>query len=378
MLTSTRSAFSLLSLLTLSAAVACGAKTTQGGGLTVGDDGDDSGSGSGSQSGSGGGSGSDQMMFGDDGSTSFGDDGGMINGCASSSSKGQQQALDVYIMLDQSASMIGPKWTGVTAALNSFIQQPLTGVSVGIQYFGLNFADCTAADYAVPDVEIAPLPGVASKIMTSIMNHAPISGTPTQAAEQGAIQHAQDWAKKHPGDAVVVILATDGDPDACTVLPDPVTPVAQAAMAGATGTPKILTFVIGVGSDLTNLNQIAMGGGTGSAFIVDTSMNVNQQFLDALNKIRGNALGCNYKIPAPTTGGTTDFSKVNVQFTDSKGTKTVFPQVSGKSACPASGNAWYYDNPTAPTQIVLCTSSCGTVSAGGEVDILTGCMTVVR
>ena len=50
---------------------------------------------------------------------------------------------------------------------------------------------------------------------------------------------------------------------------------------------------------------------TGSAFVVDTTQNVNQQFLDALNKIRGAALGCSYLIPLPD-GGTPDFAAVNV------------------------------------------------------------------
>jgi hypothetical protein len=52
--------------------------------------------------------------------------------------------------------------------------------------------------------------------------------------------------------------------------------------------------------------------------------------------------------------------------------------VADKAACPASGNAWYYDNPGAPTQIILCTNSCGSVSAGGEVDVLTGCQTIFK
>ena len=108
----------------------------------------------------------------------------MSSACAYSVSKGAQQALDVYIMLDQSASMLGPKWTGVTGAINSFVGQPLTGVSVGIQYFALDLLDCTASDYATPEVEIAPLPGVASKITQSLSQHAPISTTPTVAAEQ--------------------------------------------------------------------------------------------------------------------------------------------------------------------------------------------------
>jgi len=253
----------------------------------------------------------------------------------------------------------------------------LTGVSVGIQYFALNGLSCTDTDYATPEVEIAPLPGVASKITASLAAHAPSTVTPTLAAEEGAIEHAQAWAKMHPDDAVIVLLATDGDPDSCNLLPDPVTPVANAAMAGFMGTPKIATFVIGVGSDLANLNQIAAAGGTTSAFIVDTSMNVQTQFLAALNSVRGTALGCQYKIPAPTSGSTIDFSKVNVQFTNN-GKQTIFPQVSDKSKCPSSGNAWYYDNNTTPTQIILCTTSCGAVSVGGEIDVLTGCQTITK
>jgi von Willebrand factor type A domain len=362
--------------LVLAVVAACG--SSKGGGNSFG--------GAGSSS-----SGGAAATGGDDGSVGFGEtgddasavfsseDGGSLsiaNACAYSTSKGAQQALDVYIMLDQSASMVGPKWTGVTAAINAFVMQPLTGVSVGIQYFALDLLDCTASDYATPEVEIAPLPGVASKITQSLSMHAPVSTTPTVAAEQGAVQHATDWAKSHPGDAVIVVLATDGDPDTCNILPDPLTPVEMVASMGFMGTPKIPTFVIGVGSDTSNLNAIAQAGGTGNAFIVDTSMPVDTQFLAALNKIRGSALGCNYKIPAPQSGST-DFTKVNVQFS-SGGKKTIFPQVADKAACPSSGNAWYYDNPTTPTEIVLCTATCGAVSVGGEIDVLTGCETITK
>ncbi len=148
------------------------------------------------------------------------------------------------------------------------------------------------------------------------------------------------------------------------------------AAAGVAQTPKILTFVIGVGTETANLNGIAAAGGTGSAFIVDTSQNVSQQFLTALNKIRGAALGCQYKIPIPQGGGNVNFQQVNVQFTPSAGKSIVVPYVSDKSKCPASGNAWYYDNASNPTEILLCTTTCGTVSAGGTVDVLTGCETV--
>jgi von Willebrand factor type A domain len=314
--------------------------------------------------------------------------------CAASSMTGQQQGLNAYMMLDYSASMqMNGKWTGVTSAITSFVQQAPPGISVGLQYFaqpntdpdagsllGVAIGDsCVAADYAKPTIEIAPLPGVASMITSSLASHKnPNTATPTPPALQGAIEHATDWSKTHPMDVTIVILATDGDPSECgdtsgnTLLQQ----VENIAAAGVAQTPKILTFVIGVGTETANLNGIAMAGGTGSAFIVDTSQNVSQQFLTALNKIRGAALGCQYKIPIPQGGGSVNFQEVNVQFTPASGKPIVVPYVSDKSKCPASGNAWYYDNASAPTEILLCTTTCGTVSAGGTVDVLTGCQTV--
>src|SRR5205823_711503 len=136
------------------------------------------------------------------------------------------------------------------------------------------------------------------------------TSTPTSAALQGAIDHATAWATAHTQDVVIALLATDGDPTECDTN---LTNINAIAAKGANGTPKILTFVIGVGSSLGALNGVAQAGGTQSAFIVDTTQNVNQQFLDALNKIRGTALGCSYKIPIPSNGGTPDYGSVNVQ-----------------------------------------------------------------
>src|SRR5215472_5044560 len=375
--------------------------------------------------GGGDGSGKEGGTFGGGGDSSLGGPGpndgsvGLGDGaCAASSTKAQQQPLDMYIMLDQSASMMDPvagggdKWSAVTGAINAFLTQPnLTGIAVGIQFFavpasmsmcpsscmtnmdcgmfgpcvpivntcfGCLFAggdSCNAPDYAKPAVEIAPLPGVSMPIATAIGMHGPSTNTPTSAALQGAVDHATSWAMAHSGHVVIDVLATDGDPTECdTNLSD----IDAIASKGATGNPKILTFVIGVGTSTAALNGIANAGGTMSAFLVDTNANANQQFLDALNKIRGAALGCQYAIPLPEAG-MPDYSKVNVQFTPGTGTPQLIPQVQDKAHCPPSGDAWYYDNPSAPTQIVLCDSTCSTVTMDtmGEVDVLIGCQTVV-
>jgi len=343
--------------------------------------------------------------------------------CAKSTTKADQIPLDLYIMLDQSGSMDGgvasggTKWDAVTGALQTFVQQPnLNGVSVGLQYFGVtpggatcnaltcnSNADCgaaacgpclfkacvgaiggggasdscTASDYATPNVEIAPLPAAAGGIISSMSNHGPSTGTPTSAALQGAVDHARAWALAHAGDAVVAVLATDGDPQDCDTDLNHINAIAAAAF---NATPSIMTFVIGVGSSLTNLNGIAAAGGTTMAFLVDTNGNANQDFLNAMNAIRKTALGCVYQIPSPVDGSPPDYTKVNVEYTPGGGGQTrTIPQVMDKASCPASGDGWYYDNPAAPTQIILCDATCGVVQGDmtGQVDVTLGCSTVI-
>ncbi len=344
--------------------------------------------------------------------------GGVGGGCAGTSVTAEKIPLDMYIMLDQSGSMTDPvsgggdKWTAVTSALDAFVQQPsAAGLGVGLQYFGLsaggmtcptmcttdtdcgacgpcqNFGffgicagaaagdSCTASDYATPEVEIAPLPGVAQSIISSIAAHSPNTSTPTSAALQGAVDHAKAWQTSHPNHVVVAVLATDGDPSECDT---DLGHINAIAAAGFSGTPKVRTFVVGVGSSLTALNGIAAAGGTSQAFIVDTNQNTNQQFLAALNAIQGTALSCSYQVPVPSMG-TPDYGAVNVQYTPGGGgSPVVIPNVPSAAQCPANGDAWYYDNPTSPTQIILCGSSCSKVGADttGKIDIVLGCSTV--
>ncbi|MBS2027500.1 MAG: VWA domain-containing protein [Deltaproteobacteria bacterium] len=432
---------SLLSALALVASAACGggatvdahvSKTTATSTTGANGSGNGNTSGNGSATGSGNATTGSGVTTGTSGSGSgtnaSGSGTGGTNGdggfqaCAADSTKAQSLPLDMYIMLDQSGSMSETvagntdKWSAVTGALSSFVNQPgLAGISVGIQYFGLppsggsscpsqcnNSANtqacesggglcyggycigcggggggdsCIASDYATPEVEIAPLPGVASAITNSLSQHSPSTDTPTSAALLGAVEHAATWHSSHPDHVVIAVLATDGDPTECdTNLSD----IDQIAANGFQSNPSIRTFVIGVGSSLSALNGIASAGGTNAAFIVDTTQNVNQQFLDALNNIRGTALGCQYTLPTPDAG-TINISQVNVQYTPGGGgAAETIPAVTGASACPASGDAWYYDNPNAPSQIILCPNTCTTVSADstGQVDILTGCQTI--
>jgi hypothetical protein len=310
------------------------------------------------------------------------------NDCVGTSHTGQKQGLGIYIMLDRSFSMDdaaggSTKWDAVSSALSSFVGQAMADTSVGLQYFPLGEGSqwsgdansCSAADYASPEVEIGALTQTASRIRASIASQERMSGTPTSAALQGAVDHARSWGASHGGYAPVVILATDGEPTTCD---QNLSRIYAIAAAGVSATPSVRTFVIGVGRSLSNLDGIASAGGTTSAFIVDTSGSVSTQFLDALNAIRGKAVGCSYAIPAPPPGQIIDPGQVNVAYTPGGGSSAQSLQkVASAAACGTSARAWHYDNETSPSAIVLCPTTCSNVGAdaAATVKIVLGCTT---
>jgi hypothetical protein len=186
------------------------------------------------------------------------------------------------------------------------------------------------------------------------------------------------WAAAHPNEKTILVLATDGDPTGCAnnTVQSISTDLVGPALAG---NPSIMTFVVGVGSSLTSLNQIAAAGGTQQAFIVDTAgADPGGQFLKAMQAIESSVLlGCQYAVPAPTNGAPFDPAKVNVQYTPTGSTPTQLFAVPNAAACTGANGGWYYDNPSTPTQIILCDSTCTAINAGSgaTVEILLGCAT---
>ncbi len=270
---------------------------------------------------------------------------------------------------------------------------------------------CDPAVYATPAVAIAALPGAAANLVGSLNlpTRMPDGYTPTAPALTGAIQYARQQALATPDHKLAVVLVTDGLPGGFTDLYDTgvlkrgfprtecdpldipgIAAIAAAGAAGAAGAPAIPTFVIGVFSPLEEpvvrgqLDQLARGGGTGAAVLINTTQNVTQLLQTELDKIRSKAIACEYKIPPPAAGTGLDLGKVNVNFVGGGGTSATIPYVpGGKAACDARGG-WYYDvDPKAdvgrPTSIIACESSCTMFQAdlAGRVDIVLGCLTIV-
>jgi hypothetical protein len=319
-------------------------------------------------------------------------------GCADETLQASGKVLDIFIMQDRSGSMSDntsngqSKWTVVTSAINAFVADPQSaGIGAGIGFFGDDGSDnpsCDAATYATPAVGIAPLNGNAQPITNAIGNLNPAGRTPTDPALQGALSYARSWAQRNPTHKVIVVLATDGAPnDNCGSSPQA---AAAVAASGVSGTPSIQTYVIGVIGQGTGdgncqngptqncqfvqtLNGIAKSGGTGTAFIVNTTQNTQQQFQDAMNAIRNaNGVGCIFSIPAPPSGKTVDLTKATVQYTPGTGAPQSLPWATGVSACKGS---WYYDSVTTPTDIHICPGICASINTDpkARVDVIVAC-----
>ncbi|MEJ7732415.1 MAG: vWA domain-containing protein [Polyangiaceae bacterium] len=344
--------------------------------------------------------------------------GGGGDACLAESIGAELRPVDLYVMLDQSGSMMAEydhgsydscgeavsagdllendRWTNVTAALSGFVSAPgSAGIGLGLGFFppkgpqapGQTKCEddkCDVSKYATPTVEVAELPGAAADIDAALaFSPCLCNSTPMSAALQGAVAYAGDRAAAHPDRVPVVVLATDGEPKGdCSggeddskdyAAPAAVAAAAYAAPAG------IRTYVIGVGQSLTSLDAIAEAGGTDAAYLVDASQGTEQAFLEALEKIRIQAIACEISIPAAEGGASLDYGKVNVEYVPGDGSQGgTLTQVPDAAACEASPESWYYDVPQSPTKIVVCDGACGKlkVDVQGEITIGLGCDTV--
>jgi len=87
-------------------------------------------------------------------------------------------------------------------------------------------------------------------------------------------------------------------------------------------------------------------------------------------------LPCSYVIPPPPGSEVLDTDLVNVKYKPPVGEEQVFPRADSLAGC-GENRAWYYDDPNAPTEILLCEKACNAVAAGGTIDIAFGCAVVV-
>jgi hypothetical protein len=312
----------------------------------------------------------------------------VLNGCVGEFYEGESLPLDIYIMFDQSGSMSNDvggmtRLAAVQQATREFLRQPESaGIGVGIGYFGyqpIGETRCEDNLYSSPDV---PISGDHEAVIESLDGREPTGETPTASALRGACTYASDWKRAHPGRGVVILLVTDGKPEAPVSCPSggccpTIDDAEAAALACNDRAPNVPTYVLGVGPELDLLNRIAEAGGTKRAYLVGNE-DVAANVLAALSTIRGDAaIPCTLEIPEPPLGESVDFGTVNL-FAGQSGVDCLSPiyHVTNVAGCGNDGG-WYYDNPGAPTAVELCPASCESVSRpGSRLRFSVGCETV--
>jgi hypothetical protein len=324
--------------------------------------------------------------------------------CSAETFAGKDVPLDIYIVFDQSASMcacldpgagqlcVEPCTTtrldAVRSALEQFSLDPANaGIGVGLGLFGnqeIGEASCDIGAYNTPVVDVGELPARAEALSQALGSLTPTGETPTGPALRGACEVARDFRSTADDHQVVLLLLTDGRPEApstcqggqntcCPTLDDAV----QAADE-CRNTTGIRTFVVGIGPLLDNLEQIAVAGGTGQAYLVEGG-DVGTAVRTALNRIRGAAaIPCELELPEPPPGEGLDLDRINLSHEADDCSLSLFSAVQDEAAC-GDEDGWYYDSPDDPTRLLLCPRSCERVSGpGGNLYYSVGCDTRIR
>lgn len=312
-----------------------------------------------------------------------------FDGCVGEGFEGESVPLDIYVMFDTSGSMLNDvggitRLQAIQQAASEFLRDPASrGIGVGIGYFGfqpLGSTSCDMQTYAEPAV---PVSSDHEAVIASLEAQAPVGETPTAAALRGACGYARAEKAAHPDRALVILLMTDGKPEApvscssgacCPTLEDAVAAATECA-SGAQGLP---TYVLGVGPELSNLDQIAAAGKTRSAYLVG-NQDVTASVLQALNSIRGDAtVPCQLTIPPSRDGSTLNYSQVNLVYATSGCDFVPAYYVESRESCDADGG-WFYDDPSAPKTVELCPTTCDDVSIpGASLRFSVGCQSVPK
>jgi len=324
--------------------------------------------------------------------------------CVAEPRAGEQVPLDLFFMVDKSGSMHCPvgqagmgcttppnnipmvtRWTSIRDALNEFAGAAASkDLGAGMGFFpqysnpnGTGTLRCNPQDYSTPAAPIAILPGGAAAIQAALAAQTPNGNTPTVPALSGAIQYATSYAQMNRGRTVAVVFATDGVPTECGQNNNNIAGAEAVARAAAMGTPPIRTYVLGVGPSLQNLNSIAVAGNTQRAFLVESGGSA--ELITALNEIRKSALTCDYQIPI-IPGKPLDLNLVAIKVkVGSSGMEQLVARVDGVGNCGPTQGGWYFDNPSAPTKITLCPSTCNPLlmTMGSSLTVLIGCRYVI-
>ena len=283
-----------------------------------------------------------------------------------------KQPADLLLVLDKTGSLTRAmdsanecpagsttcqqRWTTLVSGLNAVLSDPNTATDVnwGLETFNSD-GKCGVDP---PEVDIAP--GSAAKVQAYIAGLKTGGNTPTRLAINTAVTYLKGLTDPNPK---YILLATDGEPNCLngtsgggggqtTDIAGTQDAIGQAFAAG------FKVYVLGVGTETVNLNQLADAGGT-SGYYSATSP---EALTAALANIVGSVVSCTFGLGTPPPVP----SNVAVQFNNDPSIRA--PHDTSHT------NGWDYTT-TANTSIQLYGSWCDDVTNGKytSAQILKGC-----
>jgi hypothetical protein len=314
--------------------------------------------------------------------------------------------LDIYFMFDRTGSMgddcayvvgdeppVGSKACYATYAMNDYLTTVSPQVETRLAFQFMSYEDgCDGTPYATPLEDFAALPILPdSSLVQAISDEEFRGGSGTQI--EGALIGISSFTKasQTPGREIIGVLMTDGDPQGCDEDIDHLAQIIQSHH-DSTG---IRTFIIGMeGATESNLEAMALAGGAeahsdfcGSLTppchywnVGDGSGEAIQSALTAI-AVQAAPFPCKYDLDevGSTIDGGLDLKTLNVQLSEG-GQTTLIGKVEGRSICPDSKPAWYFNSNSAPTEVVLCPAACDLVTgaqSGAKLSIVGGCSETV-
>jgi hypothetical protein len=304
-----------------------------------------------------------------------------------------------------------------TALPQAFANLPATW-AVGLTFFNRPNG-CYQGRQAVP---IAPLTQAQqTALSTAVRNQSANGYTPTEAAYLFALGQVQNWnaTPDYTSSHRYVVLVTDGIPtvdrDGCTLGSGPQNCITDAeyshliaTVGSQTAATGIKTFVVGVpGSEdpqgamydpMYKLSLVAQAGGTSKTgctavsgtsngnqvnprgtychYDMTQSTNFAADLVSTIGVIAGQAISCDYKVPAAPAGQTIDPNKTNMIYDDGNGnTYLVLPNQS-----PTCDRGWHFTDST-NTAITVCQITCDLLKAStnpnAKITLVFGCDTPV-
>lgn len=316
----------------------------------------------------------------------------------------ESRPLDIHMVLDRTGSMgndceyrpvidatapVDSKACYATYALADYLVNVVPVVDTRVAFDVMSLSnDCTGASYATPEIAATSIPVAVSSALVQRISDENFSGGYNTRIE-GALRGIANYtaANKDPNREMIGVLLTDGDATACDTNTGNLAQIAADHLA-ATG---LRTYIIGMeGATEADLEEMAIAGGAEphSDFCGDLTPPCHYWNIgDGSGPVLANALQAisQQAVPLPCEidvtslaapdGEKLDYGQVNVSFVD-QGNVTTIPQVPAAGSCPATGLAWYYDDPQSPSTVHLCTATCDSVTAAGDganLSVVAGC-----